>query len=63
MCTINVDVWEKLMCEASEPPKFYDSDFEFLANDFLQRYYNITQKDFTASNISEIYCNIAEHFA
>lgn len=63
MCTLDVDVWENLMHEASEPPKFYDCSFEFLANDFLKRYYDIAQKDFTASNISEIYCNMAEHFA
>jgi hypothetical protein len=51
------------MDKATEPPQFYDDTFEFLASDYLQRYYNISQKDFTASNISKIYCDMAEHFA
>lgn len=61
-CTVNVAVWAHLMHQASEPPAYYDATFEFLAQDFLQRYYNISQDDFMPSNISEIYCNMVEHF-
>lgn len=62
LCTLNVEVWEYLMFEASVPPEFYDSNFEHLAKYFLHRYYNISHKDFTPSNISEIYCNMVEYF-
>ena len=31
------------MHQASDPPQFYDDDFEEIAKDFLFRYYNITQ--------------------
>ena len=61
-CTINVEVWAHLMQQAADPPSFYDKTFEFLAKDFLLRYYDISESDFTTSNISEIYCNMVEHF-
>jgi hypothetical protein len=36
--TLDVDVWEDLMHEGTEPPQFYDDASEFLASDYLQRY-------------------------
>lgn len=62
LCTLDVDIWEHFMTEASNPPHYYDEDFQHLSETFLRHRHGITQDEITTANMSEIYDQLVGYY-
>lgn len=50
------------MTEASNPPHYYDEDFQHLSETFLRHRHGITQDEITTANMSEIYDQLVGYY-